>query len=324
MSALRSLPFSTADSALTFELLELPAGVHSRTDETLDAYSDVNQPFVLQFAVDPDVEELAACLPEGRTVEDLELCLVSRSTRSRTRTVEAQLGVASGILSASLDPSQLMGKVELTLVARLRRDLDRAPGYAHLKGSTIATQTAAVVWFDEPPTFSGDALEVLWRDFDEDPTLEDGHLFAIGLEGRPVIYLNEAESMSPLRTVLESKATHGVMARTRDVIYQQIVHQAWTSILGHCFLVVQHHGDEAAETVLDELDEWMVAVLSEWAPAFVPEEQDPEEALIALVDRVRESGNEFLLVVAPAAIQRKFDTMKGFRGLATEFAARMS
>lgn len=324
MSALKVFPFRTANDALSFELGSLPSDVHSRTDDTLDAYSDVTEPFTLDFVVDPDAEALGACLPPGIESGALELCVATRSILSRSRSEVWKGQPIANSIAVQFDPADYMGRVDVILVARLKASLEPIEGHAHLKGSVVAFQTMATLWFDEPPAFSGDALDILWRDFDEDDQLTDGHLFAVGLEGRPVIYLNEAESMSPLRSVLMSKGTHGAMARTRDAVFAQIVHQAWTSILGHCFMQVQRHGDDDAQTVLDEVDQWIALVLREWAPAFVDGVADPDDAVLALIDRLREDGNDFLLVGAPAAIQRKCDTMKGFWGLANEFASRMS
>jgi hypothetical protein len=321
MSLLRAMPFKTADGALNGTIEKLPQDVHRRTDDTLDAYSDVDGPFVLEIVVDPDIKAIAECLPPGgHNAEDaIEICLSIRSVASRLRDEVVSGGLGAKTLLLELDPAQHMGRVDVFLVARLREESQPTLGYAHLKASTLASQLVTTVWFDEPATFSGDSIEIIWRDFDKDPNLEDGHLFAIGLNERPVIYLNEAQSVSPLRSALENKGTHGPMARIRDSVYQQIVHQAWTSILGHCFMEVLRHEDENAETVIESLDDWMSTVLQDWALALVPDEADVDAATIALVERIRETGNEFILIEVPAAIQRKFDTMKGFRGLVREF-----
>jgi hypothetical protein len=320
MSLLRAMPFMTADHALNASVDALPAGVHHRTDDTLDAYSDVEGPFDLTIALNPDLDALAACIPSGANLEDaVELCLSVRSVSSRKRAEVAAGAPRADTLTLQLDPEQYMGRVDVHLVARLREAIDPTPGFAHLKSSTLASQLVTSLWFDEPQNFSGDSLDIVWRDFDDDPHLEDGHLFAIGLGERPVIYLNEAKSVSPLRSVLENKGTHGALARTRDSVFQQIIHQSWTSIVGHCFLEILRHGDDPADSVLDSLDDWMQTVIRDWALTLVPEETDIDAATLAVVDRVRESGNDFLLVELPAAIQRRFNTMKAFHGLIREF-----
>lgn len=320
MSLLRAMPFKTADGALKATIEKLPTDVHRRTDDTLDAYSDVNSPFILEVTVNPDLDELAACLPSGAKAEkEIEVCLATRSVSSRTReeVVTGDLGPAT--LALELNPAQHMGRVDVYLVARLRTELPPTLGFAHLKSSALSSQLVTSVWFDEPPTFSGDSIEIIWRDFDEDPLLEDGHIFAIGLKERPVIYLNEAQSVSPLRSALENKGTHGPLARIRDSVFQQIIHQAWTSILGHCFIEILRHEDDDAESVIESLDEWIAVVLRDWALSLVPDEADADTATLALIERIRESGNDFILTEVPAAIQRKFDTTKGFRGLVREF-----
>jgi hypothetical protein len=324
MSVLQALPFKVANGAIELEIGQLPDDVHVRTDNTLDAYSDVSGAFTLTLTVKVDREGLTACLPTG--AGDLnslvEICVASRSTLSRSRVEVAAGPPEDAVYEVPLDRAQHMGRVDLVVVARLRKGLEPTPGFAHLKGSTLAQRIVAGIWFDEPPTFSGDSLDIRWVDFDADtPTgklLHDGHIFAIELKDRPVILLNEAESVSPLRAVLENRGTHGRMARARDAVFQQIVHQAWTSIIGHCFLEVLQYGDEDAETVLDGLGDWQAAVIRAWGRDFVPEEQDIEAAAKTLIDRVREPGNEMLLVAAPALIQERFQTMKGFLGLAKE------
>lgn len=314
----RAFPYATDNSALTCEALPLSAEVAERTDGTWDAFSRDVDHVRFTLAVKTDVDRLAACLPPGTEVDRvLELVVSLEGIHSRQRRDLYTLDIGSHDLQVELDPAEYLGRVDLNVFARLRTGLEAQAGFAHLESSQVARAPLPSIWFSEPPHSAGDALEVRWENFDEDGDLVDGQLFAIRLEERPVILLNS--EIPKAYDILGSKGTWGAAARIRDAIYGQIVHQAWSSILSHCFMeIARHDEDDAPETVLAELDEWQAQVIRAWAPEFVVGENDTEAAAIALIDQCRETGTLMLLHQLPEAIQKKCATIDGFNGLIKE------
>jgi hypothetical protein len=319
MAVVRALPFATNDNALSAKVTGRGKNVHMRSDETWDAYSDATEPFTLEFELASEATALIACLPPGAATENLiELIVTRRSVDSRERQTVCRLELGTSTVALEFDPDHFMGRVDLEFTARLAETLAPVSGFAHLKGSTLARLPLATIWFDEPPTFSGDTLEIRWEDFDEDPTLVDGHIFAVRLEEKPVILLNSA--VPSLHPILTSKGTHGASARIRDAVFSQVVHQAWSSILSHCFLEVLRHGDEDPATVLDEIEPWQGQVIRAWAREFVISESEDEAAAMALIERLREAGSEVVLHSMPEAIQSRCRTMNSFHGMIKDYS----
>jgi hypothetical protein len=315
----RAFPYATDDSAVKCTTSSANPKVFQRSDDTWDAFSnDVgNADFDVVIKVDED--RLQACLPPGLQVSDsVELAVTLEGIQARTRRELFTLDVGDHDIELKLEPTDYIGKVDVSVTARLKTALEPRPGFAHLESSRIAHAPVATIWFTEPPQSVGDALEIRWEDFDEDGDLVDGHLFAIRMEERPVIILNSA--IPSAYDILQSKGTHGAAARIRDAIFGQIIHQAWSSILSHCLHeIALHDEDETAETVLAELDDWQAQVIKAWAPTFIPSESDPETAALMLIEQARETGNLLLMHQLPEAIQSKCATISGFNGLIREF-----
>ena len=153
-------------------------------------------------------------------------------------------------------------------------------------------------------------------DFREDPGLPDENLFALRLQERPVILLNSGIPFA--FGILNSRGTHGAAARIRDAVYAQIVHQVWTSLIGHCFSSVLRVAAEDPSTTLDRLAEWESQVVLDWAVAFYPGEADNAAAVSDLIDELLTSGNTLLIERVADVIQSRMDTVRGFQGLVRE------
>ena len=250
--------------------------------------------------------------------EVVELVVTLAGVQSRQRRELGRLQPGAHDIDLRLDPNEYVGRVDLSVSARLKQDIPADVGFAHLKASRLSEAHIASVWFTEPPQALGDALEIRWENFDEDGDLIDGQLFTLRMEDRPVIILNSA--IPSAYDILSSKGTHGAAARIRDAVFAQIVHQAWSSILAHCLLeVARHEENEPAETVLAELEEWQAQVVRAWALEFIPSESNEESAALALIDEARSVGSLALLHRLPEAIQSKCLTISGYEGLIKEF-----
>ncbi|MBC9820509.1 hypothetical protein [Terrabacter sp. MAHUQ-38] len=315
----RAYPYAEDDSALVGTVSAASPGLVQRSDGTWDAFSE--ELALASFAVEVKVDEerLAACLPDGLSPDAfVEIAVRLTGLHSRQRRELRTWESGQQNFTVDLDPMEYVGKVDLDVVARLKAPVDHVPGFAHLAGSVLARAELATIWFSEPPKSIGDTLEVRWEDFDNDGGLVDGQLFTVRMEERPVILLNSA--VPSAYDILSSKGTWGAAARIRDAVYAQIVHQAWSSILSHCFMeVVRHDEGESVDTVLAELEEWQAQVLRAWAPAFEPGESDPDLAVSALVEEVRATGSLVVLQKLPEAIQANCVTISGFNGLVKEF-----
>ncbi|KRE41115.1 hypothetical protein [Knoellia sp. Soil729] len=314
----RAFPYATDNLAVVGVAKLLNSDVLERSDGTWDAYSESVACVRFALRIESQIDRLADCLPPGADVEcTLELVVSLEGVHSRQRRNLYTLDVGSHDLEIELDPAEYLGRVDLAISARLKTDLPAQPGFAHLRASRVSQVSLPSIWFSEPPTSVGDALEVRWENFDEDGDLVDGQLFAVRLEERPVILLNS--EIPKAYDILGSKGTWGSAARIRDAIYGQIVHQAWSSIIAHCILEITRHDEaDAPETVLAELDEWQAQVIRAWASEFVPGEPDPEAAAVTLIEHCRETGSLVLLHQLPEVIQRRCSTIDGFNGLIKE------
>jgi hypothetical protein len=317
MSILRAFPFRTAPEALSLQLECLSLGVSERTDGTWDLYSEEPQQARFSLKVTLDSEALQRTLPPGELVEDaVRLVVVGRGISSRRRAVLASAPIGAEELQLEFGCSQFTGRFDLTGFIIRDRGCRAVDGYAHLAGSVLAEVPVAALWFDEPPTPTGTGIETRWVDFREDDSLPDGNLFALRLEERPVILLNSG--IPAAYAVLSSKGTHGAAARIRDAVFAQIIHQVWSSLIGHCFLDVLRVGPEDPDTALERLNSWEAQVIEDWALDFVPVEQDRVAATRILVQRILTSGSNVLLELMPDVIQTRIDTLKGFQGLVKE------
>lgn len=315
----RAYPFAVDDSSVQVVVSASTPGLRPRSDETWDAFSEELALATFHVEVKVDAARLSACLPDGYALEDVvEFAVRLSGLQSRQRRDLHRWAPHDDTFTLELDASKYVGRVDLEVVARLRTGVEQVSGYAHLGGSVLARAQLASVWFSEPPQSIGDTLEVRWENFDDDGDLVDGQLFTVRMEERPVILLNSA--IPSAYDILGSKGTWGAAARIRDAVYAQIVHQAWSSILSHCFLeLVRHDDDEPVETVVAELEEWQAQVLRAWAPAFQPGESDPDVALATLVEDVRATGSLVVLQRLPEAIQANCLTISGYNGLVREF-----
>ena len=150
------------------------------------------------------------------------------------------------------------------------------------------------------------------------------HLFALrqsGIGEAPVLYLNQG--VEGAVATLTSTATTGAKARARDAVFQTIAHQVWSSVLSSCLAELKDNtltsDSVTLEDAIDALEPWMRAVIEQWAPWLYPDAGE-DEALHSIWELVDGGKWEELLTDRmPTAISARFDTTRGFRGLAKEF-----
>lgn len=318
MSVLRAFPYRTADAALRAELVAVDESVSARSDGTWEAYSTGVEAARMQIRWSVDMSALEGVLPEGEAVaEQAEGLVVVRSKLSRRREVVARVDLQAPKpveLHLAVDDHTGEVGVEFQIVRSRRRR--EAPGFADLLGAVLAQQHAGSLWFDEPKAPTGRSIDITWTDFNESPTLPDQNLFALRLADRPMIYLNSGIPLA--YEILNSKGTHGAAARIRDAVFSQVVHQVWTSLLGHCFMSVLRVAHEDPSSTLDRLATWESEVLQEWAPHFKISEPDTDSAVRALISDLLTTGSTLLIEAVGDVVQSRMETVKGFNGLVRE------
>lgn len=203
--------------------------------------------------------------------------------------------------------------------------------WATRRGTIVADAATVRIAVDEPATPPGDSLAVQWLDFDasEIPQVQAarGTLFVLQPSDTgqpPTLLLNS--SIPGSRLVLDSRGKHGWAARSRDAVFQMIVHQGWSSLVGSALGELKdeaaqrpEEAEEVLEEVLGALPEWMQNVLRAWSPLLWPEEPD-DRAVERTWEAVRAGHWEELLEERlPTAVAKRFDTAKGLRGLVTEY-----
>ena len=315
MTAHVAYPYRTAPGTVVLEVLSASDGLAVRPDGVIDAFAEGPGILQIDLSVKPawaDVESLIAAgeSPSSSTA----LVLIERSIASRIR--RAHPVDESGLVSLTLRRCDHRGEVEFTAQVVRTRPSPGDPGVASATGSALAWSDPVRLLFDEPDSPRGGSIEIRWVDFTEDPLLHDRHLFAVRIAERPQLLLNQA--IPELYAVLESTGTTGAKARIREAVYMQIVHQTWSSLVGHAYCELQRvitDTDLWGLDAVEELGGWMEVVLRDWAPELHPKESDRDTALKRLVEDARSGADDMLVSRLTAAVQERFSTWKGYEGL---------
>ncbi|HYF80525.1 MAG TPA: hypothetical protein VD973_25740 [Symbiobacteriaceae bacterium] len=200
------------------------------------------------------------------------------------------------------------------------------PGYARDHGAMLASSDEIEILFDEyaaPPT--GGLLENRWVNFaqaDQEWLRRQGdNLFALDITSDPpVLFLNSA--VDGAQSTLNSDAPHGRRARIRDLTFNLIAHQVWSSLLGMALTELAAQGLQSGPDALDvrELTRWQQAAIQEWLPHLYPEIDSREDALSHLYADLRGHGWTRSLLVhrLPEALQQRFKTGERMAKAATE------
>lgn len=274
--------------------------------------------------------------PDERIAPPVALRLRLRSISSRLRRV-LELPLATRHtdvvnLDFDIEAENWSGFIDAEAV--LIRTCDSAnheDRWATRRGTILADAPTVRIAVDEPATPPGDSLSVQWLDFDasEIPQVQAarGTLFVLqpsDIGQPPTLLLNS--SISGSRMVLDSRGKHGWAARSRDSVFQVIVHQGWSSLVGSALGELKDEAaqrpedaEEVLEEVLGALPEWMANVLRAWSPLLWPEE--PEDRAVERTWEAVRAGHweELLEERLPTAVAKRFDTAKGLRGLVTEY-----
>lgn len=309
-----AFPYATAQSCLSVELRISPGDLEPDDHRTIDAVELDEVDIGFDFEV--DLGALGKVLPPGTDPE--KSCSVGvrvQSESSRMRWVKCAPGVGGEqTVSVVLDRALCYGKIRLTPMVVLDGDLEEVAGLASAGGSILAEVEDYSVLMDPPQVLPGSSLRIEWRKFSEEPGVSSTDLFALRVEGTPIILLNT--EFPNAYDILESRGTHGANARIRDVQFHLIVHQVWTSLIARALdslSTALREGDRAPLEALEELEEWERQVVKDWAPHLTDSAGD--EAIESLCKHVGKGTGDLLLVGVPSAIQSRFNTPASFSGL---------
>ena len=324
-------PYRAAIGEVELSAEGLSPAVTPTDDLVLRLFEYEQDVYRVRFAVSVEDHLLKRVLPEEELADPpVTLVLFALGVQSHTRT-SWNLGppTADGTsIEVTLPRADYAGILdfEAALVRTVpRTDMDRYAGEANLR---LATSPRVRVEFDEPQSPPGRSIDVEWIDFREEPGLSrhPSSLFSLALsDGRPRILLNTAvERAVP---VLTSNARTGARARVRDATFHLVVHQVWTSLLGHAAAALGAvvartepvpDPDVGWEEVLAELMDWQQQVLRDWAPHLYWE-VSRGDALDHLIEGALDGTlSELITERLPHAIQDRFGTTKGFSGLVNQ------
>ena len=158
------------------------------------------------------------------------------------------------------------------------RNTDRAEennGYAKNFGEKLLSSHEWIIQIDEPSTFPGNFLSIEWENFrnstlpflSKNPDL----LFYLDFGEQPKLILNE--SIENLKNILSNEGRTGIIPTIRDIIFDSITQQVWTSlILASCQSVEEY----------DDLNSWQLSVLKQFAPS-IYSDSDEQNAIEELI-----------------------------------------
>ncbi len=328
MSTFRFYPYATAPERVRLSVDPVSEEYPATADGTLLFHEARVDPVRLEVSVVVPGAVLEDVLPPHEQADPpTRVLLLCRSTESRQRFAWPLEGRRVLTREVEFRRQDWAGGVELQAV--LVRDRDgSSPGYGAERGSLLAWSEVRRLLFDANSSPAGDFLDVEWRSFPEDPGFRahSDHLFALDTAlARPRLVLNSAVGGAP--QIFESTGTHGPAARIRDAAFHLIAHQVWSSLLSTALAGLARASvsspDRGEESLLGELEAWQRSILTEWAPALLPDvpAMDARRLLTASIHQV-EFLEDLLLRRLPTAVQSRVQPHRSFDGLLREFMRR--
>ena len=188
------------------------------------------------------------------------------------------------------------------------------------RGSILGWSDPIVIDLDKTHTGIGAIFEIKWKSFSEDPVLADS-FFSTAWSSNPVLYLNEDHE--ELKTVLMSEATHGPVARLRDVVNSLVAHQvvssALTAALAEIFQLSQN---QDPSEILENLSPQNEAVLRQWGWMLSQRSEVTrlDDIVADLVEEIESPMGEIIVDAMVVRIQQEFRTEKAVLNLVREIA----
>lgn len=284
--------------------------------------------------------DIAALVPERVFQETLpadeqekppaEIVLVCQSVASHKRQSIRLSGVTAGRGQLSLKREEWFDRARIqALLVRTEDNASVPAGYAADRGSILAWSDEYELLFDEPPPppFGG-FIRIIWESFSASSAdmlrNQPSSLFALNpAKDPPELYLNKDVEMA--FEILDSKGTRGKKARIRDLTFQVIVHEVWSSLLGDVLLELReemnsHTSAEPFELADTEMPAWKENIIKEWALKVCSDGQTTERAVEELFNVLGEPGGwgEIMMARVPRVLQEEHKLSDVFRNLVRE------
>ncbi len=281
--------------------------------------------------------DLTDVLPDGVGVDAIRVLVRLRSRASQLRRAVALRPPVTGSPADSWTGEVVMpahewfGRTITDVVAVLAADIEPVPGHAADAGSVLAWSETVTVSFGEPEDRRrGRNLTVEWRSFgDGDDWLRTHReqLFAVEPSDPPIVWLNTDVGGS--YQLLSSRGRTGSRAQLHDMVFIQIGHQVWSSLLTAAFsrLADLHASgvvDGDGVGALDELGGWYRAALLDWLPPLYPGFDIEAAADQLLADVATPMADELVMRRVPSAVQNVIRTRDRFDGLFRDAILRQS
>lgn len=324
MSTFEFFPFLTSSDSIELTLSTPKYEYRLASDGSIILYEDEDESISVNGLVNiPDGLIDGVLHPSEHINPPVKTVLTRRSIESRKRDLIELIGGNTYNESLEFRRNEWRGVVEVqALLVRTSDNSNLPETYACKKGALLAWSPPRRILFDEPRVPPGDYLNIKWIDFRTSaPWLQrqQDNLFAMDTSQEvPTILLNQG--VPNLYQVLRSRATSGKVAQIRDATFNVIVHQVWSSLLGEglvsLFQLVHNGEEEDVNLSLDQLPEWQKRILVHWAPKLYSEEH-ADESLSKLISNLRLENwqRDLFYMRVPEAIQKQYQTWKGFQGL---------
>jgi hypothetical protein len=271
-------------------------------------------------------DPVAAVLPDyEREDPPLETIVAARSLGSRFRRSVALTkdGDDAWIGELKLERRDVFGTIELEpLMVRTRPGQENG-GFAGHVGARVAWGQIVVAQLDDPPTSSGENLEIKWDDFAKTSNAwRAEHPDALYLlemdEETPVLWLNEA--IPHFKVVAHSRGRRGREMRVRNAVFATIASQVWTSLLSavatNLARLTQEDPEGGSAQALETLSEWETRVLHHWASILFSDSGGNDEAIEELIKAAGSpQGHDQLQQLLVPHVLAAADATRSFAGL---------
>lgn len=268
-------------------------------------------------------EDLAArVLPEDERGAPPWRCTavtLCRPTRWRAGTPLEQRSATRWGGDVELRAEEVQGPVRLTVVLTRTAEAEAKAGapFARAEGARLASSHSWTIQVTDPHAAPGRYLAVRWENFAASTVdalrQQAKHVYFLELDssrGAPVLWLNSG--VEDLQSVLDSKATHGPRAATRNALFDSIAQTVWVTLV---VAAAEHLADRIEEEEDEAGAGWQELVLEAIAPGVFPDLEEPEAARRLALELRTPARRSLILQSIVTAVQDRLDLVKSTRGL---------
>lgn len=269
MSSTIIYPYRFATEALQIRIASLEIdGDESLGRDCIDSnHNSINlmslpsdwQQMTINISVLDEEEQLDGCLPDAASLDDVDVWVVARNSRTRIRkSVRLERNGSAWQGGISLGRDDMFLSTGLESFATLKHDIEPSNGYANSSRERIADSTPWTIYTDTVPPMPGGAMNSAWLNFAESdrPELRERAdcVWYVDLTdaSSPKLLLNEGIPQLKPALSVESKTSKG--ARVRDALICSILQ----GVLGE---LVSFALNTSKGSDLEEIPDWQRKML---------------------------------------------------------------